>query len=217
MPSGARSLRIDARRALIPVSLGVLAILHFVLGVPLWVVAGLAILVPLLYLASALYVRREAPRFEDTFNRLLQVSDVKGLTALYRSSRLLRLLAPDHWVLARLGIILTLRGQFREAEGVLEESWELAPKAYRLHLLGPMVRVKYELEAWGDLRALAEQWRQRSLFPGAANVYLAAALLEQPTPEATRARELLDEAEGSLAATERVLCASVRERLEALT
>lgn len=214
MPSGARSLRIDVRKAMIPISLGVLAILYFVLGVSLAIVAVLTLVVPGLYIGSAVYVRRQAPKFEAEFNRLLQAGDIKGLTAHYRGARLLRILAPEHWMLSRLGLILLLRGQHREAEGILEEAWEMAPKGWRQHLLGPLSRVKYELGEWEDLRALAEQWRQRSLFAGSANIYLAAALMERDPPQLERARELVDEARGSLGTSERALCEKVAAKIE---
>lgn len=216
MPAGARTLRIDVRRALIPLSLGVLAILYFVLGVSIVAVTVLAILVPALYVAAAVYVRRRAPTFEAEFNRRLQSGDLQGLSALYRDAKLLRLLAPEHWMLSRLGLLLLLRRQYREAEGVLEEAWEMSPRRWRVHLLGPLVQVKHALGEWDDLLVLAEQWRQRALFPGSANLYLAAALLARNPPECGRARELLDEAHGALGASDRALMDALRARVAAL-
>lgn len=208
-PGGVRPLRVDGRALTIPLSLVVLATLFFVLRVPLVVIAPLSFLVPALYVASSVYVARRLPAFEHEFNRLLVRADADSLWRLYQRERLLRFCAPAWLILTKLGLILTLRGQFRAASGVLEEAYERSPKRRRADLLGPLARAKYELGDIDALRELASQWRARSPFPGAASVYLAAAYAADPREDRSEALELLEEVGGGLSADERRL----RDRL----
>lgn len=214
MPARSGGLIIDASRAIIPLSLATLALLAFGFHVPWFIVGPLTLVVPLLYIGAAVYAHRELPKFERAFNRLAMQGDAEKMWSLYRDARLLRLAAPAYRMRAKLGLILSLRGDHRRAERVLEEAWERAPKSRRVELLGPLARAKYEVGDVDSLRVLAEQWRQRSLFPGAANVYLAAALLES-SDDHERARELIDETEGRLSGEDAELAASLRASLQA--
>lgn len=215
MPRSAGGVRVDGRRAVIPLSLATLAMLAFGFHVPWFVVVPLGCIVPLLYLAGAVYASRALPEFEREFNRRTMRGDVAGLWTLYRDARWLRWVAPTYRMRSKLGLILSLRGEHRNADRVLDEAWVLAPKHRRAELLGPLARTKYAVGDHEALRALAEQWRQRSLFPGAANVYLAAALLNGPDGDGARAAELLAEAEGQLSGTDAELAERLRAKLPA--
>lgn len=215
MPRDSRGLHVDGRRAIIPLSLTLLAVLWFAIEVPWWVLLPASLIVPVGYFVATLYVHRKWPAFESRFNQHLMAGDVDALWATYRDARWLRLLAPPYRAKSRLGLVLSLRGDFRRAEEVLESAWELAPKSRRGELLGPLARVKHELGEVEDLRALSEEWRVRSLFPGAANLYLAAAMLRDPREtDVARAVELLDEAESGLSAADRERAAGLREHAE---
>ena len=213
MPTGNRGFRVDVRRALIPLSLAVMCFLAFGVKVPGWVLLFAALVVPAFYAWSAVYVTRNMRPFETEFNARLTHGDVNGLWTLYRDARLLRLLAPSWVMLAKLGLILTLRGEFRSANGVLEEAYEMSPKSRRVDLLGPLARTKYELGDFESLQQIASQWKARSLFPGSAHVYLAAAYVEDPREDSEQARALLDEIQSGLPEREKALAASLRDRL----
>jgi tetratricopeptide (TPR) repeat protein len=201
------------RRALIPFSLAILCFLAFGLRVPGWTLLIAALIVPGFYAWSAIYVTKNLRPFEAEFNSRLTHGDVDGLWALYRDARLLRYLAPSWMMLAKLGLILSLRGEFKAANGVLEEAYELSPRRRRVDLLGPLARTKYELGEFGALQEIASQWRARSLFPGSANVYLAAAYVEDPREENEQARPLLEEIQSGLPAGEARLAATLTKRI----
>lgn len=213
MPSGNRGFRIDARRAIIPFSLGTLAVLAFGLRVPWTILVPLSLVVPAFYAWSAWYVHRSLRPFEMRFNALLTSGDVDGLWCHYRDARLLRWLAPEWIMRAKLGLILTLREDFRAANVVLEDAYELAPKQRRADLLGPLARSKYALGDFEALQAVAREWRRHSLFPGAANVYLAAAFVEDPREDTGQAREVLDEIKGGLSDSEEAIRAEIESAL----
>ena len=212
-PTENRGLRIDVRRALIPFSLALLCFLAFGLRVPGWMLLVAALIVPSFYAWSAVYVTKNLRPFETQFNSRLTHGDVDGLWALYRDARLLRYLAPSWMMLAKLGLILSLRGEFKSANGVLEEAYELSPRRRRVDLLGPLARTKYELGDFEALQEIASQWRARSLFPGSANVYLAAAYVEDPREDSEQARPLLDEIHSGLPKQESELAAALLERI----
>ena len=213
MPTANRGLRVDVRRALIPFSLAILCFMAFGLRLPGWTLVVGALIVPTFYAWSAVYVTKKLRPFESEFNARLTHGDVEGLWTLYRDARLLRYLAPSWMMLAKLGLILTLRGEFKSANGVLEEAYELSPKRRRVDLLGPLARTKYELGDFEALQDIASQWRARSLFPGSANVYLAAAYVEDPREESEAARPLLEEIQSGLPNREAQLAATLLERL----
>ncbi len=213
MPSGNRGFRVDVRRALIPFSLAVLCFLAFGLHVPGWVLLIAALVVPGFYAWSAYYVTKNLRPFETEFNARLVHSDIDGLWVLYRDARLLRYLAPPWVMLSKLGLILSLREEFKSANGVLEEAYELSPKKRRIDLLGPLARSKYELGDFEALQEIASQWKARSLFPGSANVYLAAAYIEDPREDSEQARPLLDEIQSGLPKREAALAELLQARL----
>lgn len=215
MPRSASGLRVDARRAVIPLSLALLALAAFGFHVPWFIVVPLGCIVPLGYLGAAVYASRTLPGFEREFNRRTMQGDVAGLWTLYRDARWLRLVAPAYRMRAKLGLILSLRGEHRNANRVLDEAWTLAPKHRRAELIGPLARTKYAVGDVDELLALAEQWRQRALFPGAANVYLAAALIDGPRRDPERAMELLVEADGQLSGSDAELAQTLRAKLTA--
>ncbi len=212
-PSGNRGFHVDLRRAIIPASLGILVVLAFVVHVKPWILVLASLVVPLFYAGSAWYVHRNLKPFEAAFNGMLTRGDTDGLWRLYRDARGLRLLAPA-WVMhSKLGLILSLRGEHKAANGILEEAYELSPKVRRADLLGPLARTKYQLGDFEALQALASQWRARSLFPGAANLYLAAAYVEDPREDSSQAIELLDEIRGGLGTEETELAEKLRARI----
>lgn len=213
MPSSNRGLHVDLRRAVIPLSLAILAIMAFVLHVPVWLLVLSSLVVPAFYGWSAWYVHRKMRPFEAEFTGLLTRRDVDGLWHLYREAKLLRFLAPSWVMLSKLGLILSLRGDHKAANTVLEEAYELSPKTRRADLLGPIARTKYALGDFTSLKDIASQWKARSLFPGAANVYLAAAYVEDPREDSAEAAQLLDEIRGGLSSEETQLA----ERLSART
>jgi hypothetical protein len=131
--------------------LATLALLAFGFHVPWFIVVPLGCVVPLLYLAGAVYASRALPEFEREFNRRTMRGDVAGLWTLYRDARWLRWVAPTYRMRSKLGLILSLRGEHRNADRVLDEAWVLAPKHRRAELLGPLARTKY---AVGDHEAL---------------------------------------------------------------
>jgi hypothetical protein len=214
MPTGNRGFRVDVRRALIPFSLAVLCFLAFGLHVSGWVLLAAALVVPTFYGWSAFYVTKNLRPFEAEFNSKLTHGDLDGLWVLYRDARLLRYLAPPWIMLSKLGLILSLREEFKSANGVLEEAYELSPRSRRVDLLGPLARSKYELGDFEALQQVASQWRVRSLFPGSANVYLAAAYVEDPRESSEQARELLDEIQSGLPQREAQLATALRARLK---
>lgn len=213
MPSSNRGLRIDPRRAIIPTSLGVLAILAFGFHVPWFVLLAASAVVPAFYAWSAWYVHRNLRPFETGFNACLTRGDLDGMWNLYREARLLRWLAPSWVMLSKLGLILSMRGEHRSADEVLEEAYELAPRSRRADLLGPLARTKYALGDIETLQPIASQWRARAIFPGAASIYLAAAYIEDPREDSEQARALLDEVGPGLGSDDRALKASLKERL----
>ena len=208
-PTSSRGIHVDARRAIIPASLGVLAVLALAVRPPWYVLVAASTIVPAFYAWTAWYVHRHLRPFEAQFTGFLTRNDVDGLWSLYRDAKLLRWLAPNWVMLSKLGLILSIRGEHKAANNVLEEAYELSPKQRRVDLLGPIARTKYELGDFDALKSVAAQWRARSLFPGAASVYLAAAYVEDPREDSEQARELLEEAKGGLTGQERQL----RERL----
>ena len=215
MPRASQGLVVDVRRAIIPASLSLLALLWFGLAVPWWVLVLAALVVPSGYFAATVYVHRKWPAFEAEFNQHLMAGNVDALWNLYRDARLLRWLAPPHRAKLRLGMVLSLRGDHRRACEVLEAAWVLAPRQKRAELLGPLVRVKHALGDVDDLRPLAEQWRQHALFPGPASLYVAAAMLADPRETDTaRALELLDEAVPGLSEEDRERARALRARAE---
>jgi len=198
MPSASATPHIDRRQLVIPGSLLALATLHFVLGAPLALTAVLATLVPLGYAAASVYVLRHLPRFESRFNALVIDGDLDALWSHYRAARLLRWSAPPWIMLSKLGLILTLRRQYRAANGVLEEAYVRAPRRRRADLLGPLARVKLEVGDMESLKEIATQWRARTMFPGPASLYLAAAYAADPREEPGAAEALLDEIGGGV-------------------
>jgi hypothetical protein len=157
-------------------------------------------------------VRKHWQPFEQHFNRLLMVGDVDALWEHYDSARLLRTIAPPYAVMLRRGLLFSLRGEHRLANASLDEAWELSPPRERAALLGPMTRAKYETGDIDGVRVLAEQWRQRAVFPGPPSVYLAAACLADPREDAGRVDELLSEAMPHLGGADLVLAESIQAR-----
>lgn len=214
-PNKPRGLRVDGRRLIVPGSLVILTLLFFGLRVPFWLIVPLALVVPGFLFWAGWYLRKELPPFERAFSLQLQRGDVRALQRLWGEHRVLRWLMPPWMRDVKLGMILMLQGRHRHAERMLEEAWDAAPPAARTQLLGPMVRVKHALGEYEDLRVLSSQWRQRSLFPGTANLYLAAAMLEQPGCERDVVEELLADASDGLAEPERALLNDLRDGLQA--
>ena len=106
MPRASQGLVVDVRRAIIPASLSLLALLWFGLAVPWWVLVLAALVVPSGYFAATVYVHRKWPAFEAEFNQHLMAGNVDALWNLYRDARLLRWLAPPHRAKLRLGMVL---------------------------------------------------------------------------------------------------------------
>lgn len=208
-PSSDRGVRVDLRRAVIPASLGVLVVLAFGFRAPWTVLVPASAIVPAGYALAFWYLHRNLKPFEARFNARLTSGDVDGLWVIYRDARLLRLLAPRWIMLSKLGLILSLRGDHRAANRVLEEAYDLSPRSRRADLLGPLARTKYALGEIDALKQIALQWRSRALFPGAASVYLAAAYLDDPREDSEQARALLDEVGAGLGSD----AAELRERL----
>lgn len=204
-PRGSRGVRVSIRHALIPISLLFLMVLAFGFHLHFWILAVVAMVVPVSLVVSSIMLSKRLPRFEMEFNRFMQRGDISGMQKLYKESLFLQLMAPTDKMLAKKGMIYLESGDIRTAEELLEDAYDIAPPNRKANLLGGLARVKYQMGRFDELQEIAEQWRQRSLFPGSANVYLAAALLKSVQPDPEFARELLTEAKGSLAEQDRKL------------
>lgn len=161
-PRGSGGLRVDLRLALIPVSLGLLAVATLVLEWPLPALLGIAFGLPLLWFAVQTWTARAWRAFERRFNLALATGDHDALVQMVRGAWWLRAFGPRDRMLSRYGLVLTLHGAWRGAEQALEEAWVLSRPAERARLLGPIARVKLELDAWDELRSIAHQWAQRA-------------------------------------------------------
>ena len=204
-PQGNRGMRLELQHALVPLSLVILALLAFVVRVPWAWLVPVAIAVPVLQISARWYLWRRLPAFERAFNTYLQVGDLRGMLEVWRRSTLLRWVMPSWMRDMRLGMMYLVQERYQHAERLLEEAYDAAPPSQRVQLLGPLARTKYALQDWVDLRAISEQWKQRAPYPGTANLYLAASLLNLPGGDSERADQLLGEAEGWLSDAERKL------------
>ena len=211
LPRGASGLRIDVKQAMIPISLALLALLAFGFRAPTYVVVICALVLPVTLIGGMFYVIKALPGFELQFTRTLQTGNTQALKDHLAKAPLLRFFAPAYRMQSKRGLILLMDGRYREANEALEDAYLRAPPGRRASLLGPIAQVKYHLEEYDQLLEIAEQWRARALYPGAANVYLAAAHIHDIHPDPGLARELLDEVEGSLSPSE----AKVAEKLRA--
>ncbi len=199
---------------MIPLSLLVLMLLAFGFHVAFWVLGVAATIVPVGLIVSSVLVAKRLPRFEMSFNRHMQRGDAGAMRELYRGATFLRLMAPADRMLAKKGMIRLQEGDVRSAEELLEDAYDMAPRSRKAELLGPLARVKYQMERFDELGEIAEQWRQRSLFTGPANVYLAAACLKELPPDRARARELIEEAEGALGKADSALATALLAQAE---
>lgn len=213
-PRGAGGLRVDLRLAFVPVSLGLLAVATLVLQWPVPVLIVLAVGMPLFWFAVQAWTARSYRAFERDFNLALATGDHDGLVKMVRAARWLRAFGPRDRMLSRYGLVLSLHGAWRGAEQALEEAWIVSRPQDRTRLLGPLARVKFELESWDELRSIAHQWGRRAQrLPGPQMYEVALAAIEgkRTTADAIDAIRTLGE-EGS--ASDRTLAASIVAKLD---
>lgn len=143
-------LQIEWRRALVPLSLLVLAILRFGFGTPLWVLALLCLWIPGYYLLYPWYLKHRWEEFERDFTVKFQQGNHKEMLEDYQSNWFLRKFGPRALMLEKLGLIYAAMEKYREAEHVFEQSLDERDHRRSDKLLFNLANVKYELGKYED-------------------------------------------------------------------
>lgn len=212
-PERSVGLRLNLWTVLPIASLVALSLVLFVFKPPAIVALLVAVALPGALFLLARETQKRLDAFEREFGVLVLKNDVNGLMSLWNRSGWVRLLGPQHHVLSRWAMILSLNGRLEAADSVLEEAYMLAPLLKRAPMLGPLARSKYAIGDYASAAIISEQWRARAQMTGTPSLYLAASMVELPTRRLPRIRELLEEAEGRLTESDRTLSTHVRARL----
>ena len=202
VPSRSVSLQIEVRRALIPVSCGMIVLVWLALTPPLWVMLLLASALPLVLLLGLLALRRQQPSFEREFSRLIQKEDADGLNALVASARAIRWFAPPGYIDAKRGLIAALHGDWPDAGILLERAYIRSREREREQLLPSILRAKYETGQWDEATEIARMVMDRSPMPGTAELFLGLISVRQPENRETGIA-LLEKAAESLGGEDR--------------
>lgn len=215
VPSTSRGLVVDYRRALIPLSLGLLLLVWLLAHPPFWVMLVLACLLPGLLTFEWLAVVRQRPAFDKEFSRLLQRSDVPGLHGLIDRSWALRRFGAPGYMDEKRGLVASLEGDWLLADRFLERAFVKANGQTKRTLLPAVLRAKYENGMWDEAESIARELLGKTRFPGTPELFLglilarrqaqrpeAMSLLERAAqtlggPDRARAERALGELEGA--------------------
>ena len=206
------------RVAPIPISIGLLLMLHYVVGVPLWIVACCFVWIPLYYVAYPALLRKKWTQFEKVFARDFQRGAHKKLLTRYKKSWFLRRFGPRAEMLGKLGLIYAAMSRNREAEQALERAVDEAKGIHRDRLLFNLANVKFELGKREDAAAYYRALRPTSPYRHAAATHLA--ILDMQAGRRTeQARATLERemprAQGPIRAHIEAALAAPRERAKA--
>ncbi|RDV36932.1 hypothetical protein DV096_15580 [Bradymonadaceae bacterium TMQ3] len=172
MTSGGR-LNIDLKRGAIPLSLFILAVLHYGLGAPLWVLGLFSLWVPIVYILMPWYARRRWEDFDRTFTQHFQRGKHRELLQAYRKEWYLRRFGPQADMLSKLGLIYSALGKYREAEHALEQALDAMGSPGPQQLYFNLANVKFELGKFDDAMQIYLSLRGNSPYHRAARTQMA--------------------------------------------
>ena len=138
-------MRFDGQRALIPASWGILFVLRFGFGAPIWALALCMLWIPIYYIGMPMLAMRRWPSFEREFAYRFQQNNFKALLAYYDAQWLLRGFGPKPQMLEKLALIYQGMGKLRDAEFVLEKAVRLARQGARHTILSNLAHIKFDL------------------------------------------------------------------------
>jgi|GEM_PF-1685711 tetratricopeptide (TPR) repeat protein len=172
---GARrtGLQIELKGLLIPISIGVMALLRFIFQVPIWVLMILCIWIPIYYLGYPWMLRKKWYAFEKEFAFRFQKGEYKQLLELYSKQWFLRRFGPKTEMLGKLGLIYSALERYRDAEQVLERAIEATPQAQRDRLYFNLANVKFELGKYEAAEQIYRALRPDSPYRHSSQTYLA--------------------------------------------
>lgn len=174
-------LTIDLRSGLLPLSLGLLYLLHLLVAPPLAVMLLLCLVLPGLLILWAVYLHRALPQFERSISVCLQRRDKGSLRRLLEEARVLRLLAPLGYFDAKRGMLASLEEDWERADEFLERAYvRQSKRAQKEALLPALLRAKYESGAWEEAREIAAQLVSSARFPGTAHLFLGLIKVREP-------------------------------------
>lgn len=161
-PASRQRPKLDFKRALIPISLGVFFVLYFYVQAPVWVLALLTLWIPLFYIGVPYYTHRRWLRFEKDFAWRFSKQDHQGLLALYKDAWFLRSFGPRDLMLGKLGLIYAAMGKHRDAERVLENAIQQAEPSARGQFMLNLGQVKLDLGKYAEARQIYRRLLKRS-------------------------------------------------------
>ena len=183
-------LEIDWRRALIPLSLGIMFLMVFYFNTPVWVMFIFLMWMPVYYMAYPWYLEKRWLAFEREFALLFQQRNFKGLLEFYRENWFLRKFGPRAEMLTKLSLIYSGMEKYREAEQVLEQAIELTAAAQRDRLYYNLANVKYELGKYDEAEQMYKALNRGTPFGQTVRVQLALINLQQGRSVDTARRTL---------------------------
>ena len=164
---------IEWRALALPISLGAMALLHYALHVPLWLLAALCAWIPAYYILYPAWVRKRWLRFEREFTRRFQRGEHKQLLEYYKSQKLLRRAGPRGEMLSKLGLIYAALARHREAEEVVQRAIHATPVERRERLYFSLANIKFELGKHEEAEAIYRALDRASPYRRAARTQLA--------------------------------------------
>lgn len=179
VPSTSRGLIVDWRRAVIPLSLGMLLAVWLVVRPPFWVMVLLALVLPAILLVGAIAVARQRPTFDKEFSRLLQRGDTPGLHTLIKKAWALRWFGPPGWSDEKRGLVASLEGDWALADRYLERAYVRADTGTQKTLLPALLRAKYENGLWDEAEQIARDLLGKTRYPGTPELFLGLILARQ--------------------------------------
>lgn len=203
-------LEIDWRRALIPLSLGIMFLMVFYFNTPLWVMVIFLMWMPLYYMAYPWYLEKRWLAFEREFALLFQQRNFKGLLEFYRENWFLRKFGPRGEMLTKLSLIYSGMEKYRESEQVLEQAIELTAAPHRDRLYYNLANVKYELGKYDEAEQMYKALNRGTPFGQTVRVQLALIHLQQGK-SVEKARQTLEQ---ELSNTTGVLKSRIEDALQ---
>ncbi len=173
------SLRIEWRRALIPLSLIVMIVLRVAFNAPLWALSLACLWIPIYYIGYPRLLSKRWTAFEKAFALRFQRGEYKQLLELYEGEWFLRRFGPRAEMLGKLGLIFSAMERYREAEQALERAIEEAPPSARDRLYFNLANVKFELGKHEDAEQIYRTLKPQSPYRHAAQTQLALIDLSQ--------------------------------------
>ena len=166
-------IEFEAKGLLIPISLGIMALLRFMFGVPLWILAMMCVWIPLYFLGYPALVRRRWLVFEKEFALRFQRGEYKKLLDFYKDQWFLRRFGPKPEMLGKLGLIYAAMERYRDAEQAFERAIEEAAKGQRERLYFNLANVKFELGKYDDAEQIYRTLKPSSPYRHASQTHLA--------------------------------------------